>query len=105
MAQMSAFAHTIYQNKYAHQVNGRKEVWEETAKRVAHSVVNPYLPHLTSKIESLISQRKLIPGGRYLYAAGRRYPQVNSCFLLSAEDSREGWSKLMHDCTSSLMTG
>ena len=49
--------------------------------------------------------RQFIPGGRYLYSAGRDFHQVNNCFLFRAEDSREGWADLMHKATSSLLTG
>jgi ribonucleoside-diphosphate reductase alpha chain len=103
--EMSAFARTIYQNKYAHEVNGRKEEWPETARRVADAVVKPHMPHLTDRIARLIEDRKFMPGGRYLYAAGRRFPQVNNCFLFFADDSREGWGELMDKTTQSLMTG
>ena len=41
---MSPFARTVYENKYAMTVNGRKEVWAETARRVASSVMGAYLP-------------------------------------------------------------
>jgi ribonucleoside-diphosphate reductase alpha chain len=49
--------------------------------------------------------RKFIPGGRYLYSAGRAYHQVNNCFLFRAEDSREGWADAMQKATAALMTG
>lgn len=102
---MSEFARTIYSNKYAMKLNGRKEVWPETAHRVASSVMGAYLPEMVAKVTKMITQRKLMPGGRYLYAAGRKYPQVNNCMLFSAEDSREGWADLMSKITNCLMTG
>lgn len=106
MSVMSVFARTIFENKYAHlKPSGRKEEWDETCERVVHSVVDQHLPEIAEPLIKLMQARKFIPGGRYLYAAGRRYQQFNSCFLLSAEDSREGWSDLMKYCTSSLMTG
>lgn len=103
---MSEFATRIYKNKYAHTTSeGNKETWEQTAGRVVSSVVAPYLPHLEAPITRAVEQRKLMPGGRYLSAAGRRYPQINNCFLFRAHDSREGWGKLTNDCVNSLMTG
>lgn len=103
---MSHFAHTITTNKYAHDLPaGRKETWPEVAARVVGSVVGPYLPQLVDPLRRAVESRKFMPGGRYLYAAGRKYPQVNNCFLFSAEDSREGWSETMADCCNSLMTG
>ena len=46
-----------------------------------------------------------MPGGRYLYAAGRPLHQVQNCLLLRAEDSREGWAELQYKATMALMTG
>lgn len=103
---MSEFASTIFNRRYAHtKSSGEKESWAEMSSRVAGNVMNPYLPELTAKVERFIRERKFLPGGRYLSSVGRRYPQVNNCFLFSAEDSREGWGDLMRKCTESLMTG
>ena len=103
--EMSVFARTIFTNKYAHDTGTTKERWEDTARRVAETVVRPVMPHLTDRIRRLIAARKFMPGGRYLYAAGRKYPQINNCFLYFAEDSREGWGDVMNKATQSLMTG
>lgn len=105
MLPMSTFAHTITQNKYAHEKGGIKEDWKGIARRVVNEVVSPYLPELVGPLTKLVEDRKFMPGGRYLYAAGRKYPQVNSCFLLTVEDTREGWGGLMNRITNSLMTG
>src|SRR5438045_5244979 len=102
---MSEFSRTTYRNKYAQPVNGRKDEWPETAERQTRNIVRPYLPDLESRIYQLILERKFIPGGRYLYAAGKKFPQTNNCFLFRAEDSKEGWGDLMHKITISLMTG
>lgn len=104
MSAMSEFARTIYKNKYS--MDG--EEWPDTARRVVSAVVKPYLPDLVEPITKLVESRKFLPGGRYLYAAGRSYPQVNNCFLFTAEDSRDGpggWGDIMNKCTQSLMTG
>jgi ribonucleoside-diphosphate reductase alpha chain len=86
----------------------KTETWEDVAYRQAYSVVRPYLPDMEEKTRRFIVQRKMIPGGRYLYAAGRRYPQVNNCFLFKAEDSRDGpggWANTSYNVVNSLMTG
>jgi ribonucleoside-diphosphate reductase alpha chain len=103
---MSSWASHVYQEKYAHtKPSGHKETWPEVAARVVRHVVLPYLPELAPRIERLIVQRKFMPGGRYLYAAGRRYQQLNNCFLFRAEDSREGWGELQNKTANALMTG
>lgn len=97
------FSHNIFKQKYS--MNG-EETWEQTARRVTEAVCHQLLDAKTKeKIFKLILERKFIPGGRYLYSAGRPFHQVNNCFLFRAEDSREGWADLMYKATSALMTG
>jgi ribonucleotide reductase alpha subunit len=104
---MSTFASTIMNGKYAHtKPSGHKETWSEISYRVSHSVMEKYVsPSIVKTVYSFIDKRQLMPGGRYLYAAGRKYPQINNCYLFIAEDSREGWADTMFKNTSSLMTG
>jgi ribonucleoside-diphosphate reductase alpha chain len=53
-----------------------------------------------------IKQMRFLPGGRYLYYAGRPYKAYNNCYLLRAEeDTREEWSNVTWRAMSCLMTG
>lgn len=53
-----------------------------------------------------IKEMKFIPGGRYLYYAGRPFKAWNNCYLLRAEeDTREEWSAVTWRGMSCLMTG
>lgn len=105
---MSAFAHNIMEMKYAHtKPDGTKETWEEIAHRVAKHVLKA-VDAPKSQVDAtanLIADRKLVPGGRYLYAAGRPFHQVQNCLLMRAEDSREGWASHLEKCAMALMTG
>lgn len=108
MTEMSIFAKTIMEQKYSHtKKDGTKETWEEIAKRVTKNVMKAVGADLklSKEIEKMIIERKFIPGGRYLYASGRPYHQVQNCLLLKAEDSREGWSELLQKASMALMTG
>ena len=97
------FAQDIFLQKYS---MDQQESWNETCKRVVEAVCGQLLDNETKdKILKLMVERKFIPGGRYLYSAGRAFHQVNNCFLFRASDSREGWSDIMHKITMSLMTG
>jgi len=99
----SKFSHDIYLQKYS---KDGVESWAHTAKRVTEAVCSQLLDTKTKeKIYNIILERKFIPGGRYLYSAGREFHQVNNCFLFRAEDSRESWADTMHKITASLMTG
>lgn len=106
---MSKFANDIREHKYAHDLpeEGRKENWGETSLRVAKEVLRSvHAPNsLIQEVANAIAAQKFIPGGRYLYATGRAFHQVNNCLMLRAEDSREGWADLMHKITLALMTG
>lgn len=97
------FSQDVFKQKYS--LNGQ-ETWADTARRVTDAVCGQLLsPDEIEVIYKIILERKFIPGGRYLYSAGRPFHQVNNCFLFRAEDSREGWADLMYKVTSALMTG
>jgi ribonucleoside-diphosphate reductase alpha chain len=97
----------IIDHKYAMSLIDRKENWSEIAQRVATNVLGAVdaPKHLIDEVAYRIAIRQIIPGGRYLYAAGRPFHQVQNCLLLRAEDSREGWADLLHKSAMALMTG
>jgi ribonucleoside-diphosphate reductase alpha chain len=108
MSEMSVFAKTIMEQKYSHtKKDGTLETWEEIAHRVTKNVMKAVGAKLSlsKEIEKLIAEKKFIPGGRYLYASGRPYHQVQNCLLLKAEDSREGWADLLQKASMALMSG
>lgn len=107
------FAHSIYKARYQHP---RDLNWAGTAGRVTSSVMGALrdTPHgakilwdddVMARVFASIKDRFFIPGGRYLYAAGRDLHQVNNCVLLRPEDSREGWAELQYRSAMALMTG
>lgn len=99
----NSFSENIFRQKYS---LNKQESWADTSKRVTESVCGQLLSAEDKEIiYKYILERKFIPGGRYLYASGRPFHQVNNCFLFRAEDSREGWADLMQKITASLMTG
>lgn len=106
----SDFARNVYLQKYS---KDGIETWAQTADRVSQAVMS-VVPRVSAPVLdavqqdsvcSLISQRKFLPGGRYLYASGRPYHQTQNCLLLRAEDSSEGWADLMYKVTAGLMSG
>ncbi len=99
----SKFAQDIYKQKYS--MDGM-ENWADTCRRIVDAVCSQLLDAETKeKILKLMIERKFIPGGRYLYSAGRSFHQVNNCFVFRAEDTREGWADLVSKTTSALLTG
>lgn len=99
----SKFALDIFKDKYS---MDKKETWEDLCKRVVFSVCGELISNDDKeKIFKIMYERKFIPGGRYLYASGRPYHQVNNCFCFRAEDSREGWGDLLNKISVALMSG
>lgn len=105
------FAAHIFKNKYA---QGPEDTWENLAERVVDDVCGTQggKSHALLSKEELfeltrcIAEFKFIPGGRYLWYAGRPKKFFNNCFLLRAEeDTREEWANLSHRAISCLMVG
>lgn len=105
---MSVFSYTILDQKYLWKEKGETS-WDQVANRVVKNVmksVNVKMSdQLAKDLVQVIAERKFLPGGRYLYASGRPFHQVQNCLLLRADDSREGWAELLHKSAMALMTG
>lgn len=100
----SAWGYEIFRIKYQHE---GCETWEALAKTCTEDVCRDMLS-LEDKaaIEQAIAHMKFIPGGRYLYYAGRKAKFFNNCYLLRAEeDTRQDWADLSWKSESALMTG
>lgn len=100
----SQFSETIFKQKYAHE---GAETWEALAATLVHTVVKDRMSKDDKdQLIQYISEMKFIPGGRYLYYAGREAKFYNNCYLLrSEEDTREDWANLSWKAESALMTG
>jgi len=107
----TSFARNIFKQKYA---QGVEDTWDNLAERLVEDVCGSRwgtLPVLMSEedrkdLTQIIKEMKFIPGGRYLYYAGREFKAYNNCYLLRAEeDTREEWSSLTWRAMSCLMTG
>jgi len=101
----------IFYNKYA---QGSSDSWSNLAIRLVDDVCGTQggkLHPILSKDErdeltNCIINMQFIPGGRYLYYAGRPIHAWNNCFLLRAEeDTREEWSNILWRSSSCLMLG
>jgi len=100
----STFAEDIFNQKYRHD---GCETWPDLAYTLVKDVCGGLLRRyeLDTLVE-YIRDMKFIPGGRYLYYAGRSKKFFNNCYLLRAEeDTREDWAELAWKATSCLMTG
>jgi len=107
----NSFAENVFRFKYA---QGPADTWDKLAERLVEDVCGTRqntLPKLMSDDERKellghIRAMRFLPGGRYLYYAGRPYKAFNNCYLLRAEeDTREEWSAVTWRAMSCLMTG
>jgi len=100
----SQFSETIFNQKYRHE---GAETWNELCATLVEDVCEDRMTENDKKDLILYMQEmKFIPGGRYLYYAGRTAKFYNNCYLLrSEEDSREDWANLSWKAESCLMTG
>lgn len=100
----SKFSEDIFKQKYAHE---GASTWDELASTVVEDVCQDMMSKdEKSQLKEYIRQLKFIPGGRYLYYAGRKAKYFNNCYLLKAEeDTREDWANLSWRAESCLMTG
>jgi ribonucleoside-diphosphate reductase alpha chain len=107
----SRFSEDIFNLKYSHP---GVDTWEE----LSHTLIEDVCGNLRSgerdlitrdekaQLKKYIRDLKFVPGGRYLYYAGRKNRYYNNCFLLKAEeDTREDWANLSWKSESCLMTG
>ena len=104
-------AKNVFHQKYA---QGSSDSWDNLAERlvdhvcgVGYGFSHPILSKSErDQLKKYIKEMKFLPGGRYLYYAGRPNRYFNNCFLLRAEeDTREEWSNLLWRASSCLLTG
>ena len=107
----TSFAKNIFHLKYA---QGNNDTWDALAERLVEDVCGtrwgteqPLMSTNDHKqLVEYIKEMKFIPGGRYLYYAGREFKAYNNCYLLRAEeDTREEWANVVYRAMSCLASG
>lgn len=98
------FADNIFEHKYA---TFPGQTWEQKANDIVTDVCHEHLgTDDRSALLSAINSFKFLPGGRYIYYAGRRARFYNNCYLLRGEeDTREEWGNLTKRSSDCLMSG
>lgn len=100
----SSFGENIFRHKYALRPD---QTWKEKSKDIVKDVTtNLFAKDQQEALEKFIEQQKFLPGGRYIYYAGRAARFYNNCYLLKGEeDTREEWGQLLKRASDSLMSG
>lgn len=108
---LTTFARDTFYRKYALTPS---QTWEDKAHSIVRDVCDAndsFHSPLMSKEElkylrHAIANMWILPGGRYIYYAGRKRRFWNNCLLLAVEeDTREAWALLAKEAMASLMTG
>lgn len=111
----TSFGERIFKNKYA---LGQNDTWQNRSRAIVNDVcgdrsegphkrTNPLMSKEDQRqLEQYITEMKFLPGGRYIYYAGRPLSFYNNCFVLIAEeDTREEWAAVTQRAMSCLMSG
>ena len=97
-------ARDIFKNKYA---LSPEQTWAEKAQDLVFNVTQNLMPvDMQDQLRQFIAAMKFMPGGRYIYYAGRPASFYNNCYLLKGEeDTREEWGNLLKRGSDCLMSG
>ena len=100
----TSIGENVYNQKYSHD---GKYTWPQLAKQLVSEVCSSYMaPDEVADLTQMVVDMKFLPGGRYLYYAGRDLKAYNNCYLLKGEeDTREEWGNLLKRASDCLMTG
>ena len=107
----TTFGNDVFKQKYA---QNQYETWADKAKVVVNWVCGDMDGTKNSlmsdeekhQLIQYITDFKFMPGGRYLWYAGREARYFNNCYMLRLEDdTREEWAGLSQRAMSCLMTG
>ena len=105
----TAIGRNIYNQKYSHE---GAYTWPQLSEQLVREVLGcpETRGYITQddiqELTQYVTDMKFIPGGRYLYYAGRPLKAYNNCYLLKGEeDTREEWGSLLKRASDCLMTG
>jgi len=100
----NSFGQNIFNNKYA---NFEGQTWAEKCELIVDDVTeNIFDEDSREQLKTYMSSFKVLPGGRYIYYAGREAKFYNNCYLLKGEeDTREEWGSLLKRSSDCLMSG
>ena len=100
----NSFGEGIFKHKYA---NHPDQTWAEKCDLIVDDVTEGLMPDdMRGQLKQYMGSFKVLPGGRYIYYAGRQAKYFNNCYLLKGEeDTREEWGRLTNRSSDCLMSG
>lgn len=102
----TGFALKIFKDRYA--IHG-EETFTQSCERVARTISDAEMgtkrDEYFTRFLYILQTNRFSPGGRIWRGAGRRRGQLLNCFVVPAEDSREGWGDVLRNVTIISGTG
>jgi ribonucleoside-diphosphate reductase alpha chain len=110
MSFRTTFAENIYHNKYGKVFPKWEDLCACLVDEVCGTMHGTKEPLMSKEdrdqLTVYMQEKKFIPGGRYLYYAGRASHAYNNCYILIGEaDTREEWGNVIRKASDCLMSG
>lgn len=100
------FAFDTFIDRYAiHDKETFYEACERVSSYIASAEEGTKREKFSEKFLDILSTNRFVPGGRIWRGSARPRGQLLNCFVVPAEDSREGWGKALSDVTIISGTG
>lgn len=102
----SGFALKIFKDRYAiHKEESFSQACERVARTISDAEMGTKRDEYFIRFMDILQTNRFSPGGRIWRGAGRRKGQMLNCFVIPAEDSREGWGDVLRNVTIISGTG
>lgn len=102
----TGFAHKIFMDRYAiHSDEGFEQACARVSEYIASAEEGKKRDEYATRFKELLLSNRFSPGGRIWRGSGRVKGQLLNCFVVPAEDSREGWGQALKDITIISGTG
>lgn len=100
------FALKIFRDRYAiHAEETFVQACERVARTISDAEMGTKRDEYCARFLDILQTNRFSPGGRIWRGAGRRRGQLLNCFVIPAEDSREGWGDALRSVTIISGTG
>jgi len=100
------FALKIFKDRYAiHHEETFMQACERVSRFIADAELGVKRDEYFARFLEIMSTNRFSPGGRIWRGAGRPRGQLLNCFVVPAEDSREGWGDVLRNVTIISGTG
>jgi ribonucleoside-diphosphate reductase alpha chain len=102
----NGFALKIFKDRYAiHPEETFQQACERVSNHISSAELGEKRDFYKQQFCEILSTNRFSPGGRIWRGSGRPRGQLLNCFVVPAEDSREGWGQALSDVTIISGTG